>query len=159
MSQLSLSRWLKTIVIVFGIMSAVFIFGFIPYLGIAFSKSFSHFSWAYAFYLGRIWILAVPFYIALACFWRICCNIAADRSFCVENAKMCSRISVCALIDSVLCFLLMLFSGIFHLLRTGYLLASVLLTLGGLAVAVAAALLSHLIEKAVRLQEENELTI
>ena len=159
MSQLSLARWLKTVVLIFGLLAAVFAFGMTPILAQNFQQLYPNFAGASVFYLLRFWLLIPAFLVAALSFWKICSNIAADNSFCAQNAVMCTRLSFCAAVDSVLAFLFLILTALLGVLRTGYLLASVLLILFGFAITVAAALLSHLVEKAAKLKEENDLTI
>lgn len=110
-------------------------------------------------HLIPLWVSAIPCYAVLAYGWRIVRNIAADRSFCRENAAHLRTVSTLASIDTVwilLADLLWLFLGAAEGLM---LLLSVIILFIGVAVAVTAAALSHLVLRAAELQEESDLTI
>ena len=95
--------------------------------------------------------------IALALFWRICTEIGRDNSFCRRNARWLSGIGFCALLDTGYCAV--------GTVTIELLVGSPIWILGmgvcmvGLAIALAAFLLSHLVLKAAELKDENDLTI
>ncbi len=100
---------------------------------------------------------AVPIAIALVLFWKICTEIGRDNSFCHQNARWLSGIGVCALIDTGYCAIgtvtLEIIAGSpIWLLGTA-------VCMVGLAIALAAFLLSHLVLKAADMKDENDLTI
>ena len=80
--------------------------------------------------------------IALALFWRICTEIGRDNSFCRRNARWLSGIGFCALLDTGYCAV--------GTVTIELLVGSPIWILGmgvcmvGLAIALAAFLLSHL---------------
>lgn len=100
---------------------------------------------------------AIPIVIALVLFWMICTEIGRDNSFCHRNARYLSAIGFCALIDTAYCAvgtvtLEILVGSPVWLLGLG-------VCVMGLAIALAAFLLSHLVLKAADLKAENDLTI
>ena len=100
---------------------------------------------------------AIPIAIALVLFWQICTEIGRDNSFCHKNASRLSGIGFCALIDTGYCAVgtvtieILVGSPIWV---TGLMVCTV-----GLAIALAAFLLSHLVLKAADMKSENDLTI
>ena len=89
--------------------------------------------------------------------WKICTEIGRDNSFCHQNARWLSGIGVCALIDTGYCAIgtvtLEIIAGSpIWLLGTA-------VCMVGLAIALAAFLLSHLVLKAADMKDENDLTI
>lgn len=102
-------------------------------------------------------VSALPVAIALVLFWMICTEIGRDNSFCYKNAKLLSGIGFCALIDTGYCAV--------GTVTLEFLVGSPVWLLGlgvcvvGLAIALAAFLLSHLVLKAADLKSENDLTI
>ena len=102
-------------------------------------------------------ISAIPIAIALVLFWRICTEIGRDNSFCHRNASRLSGIGFCALIDTGYCAV--------GTVTLEILVGSPIWLLGlgvctvGLAIALAAFLLSHLVLKAADMKAENDLTI
>ena len=109
--------------------------------------------------------------------WNIFTQIGKNNSFCVENARRLRRISHCALTDTVLDIVLLVY-GVIYKFRISAAYASsdsffsqldgdvfgavirfLFIAFIGVAVTVAAAALSHLTLKAADLQDENDLTI
>ena len=77
----------------------------------------------------------------------------------MENAKRMGNVSFLAAADAVLLVVGNVVYLILHMNHPGVLLASFLIALVGTAIAIAAAMLSHLIRKAARLQDESDWTI
>ena len=102
-------------------------------------------------------ISAIPIAIALVLFWKICTEIGQDNSFCHKNASYLTGIGFCALVDTGYCAV--------GTVTLEILAGSPIWVLGlrvctvGLAIALAAFLLSHLILKAADLKADNDLTI
>lgn len=100
---------------------------------------------------------AIPIAIALVLFWNICTEIGRDNSFCHKNASRLTGIGFCALIDTAYCAVgtvtLEVLAG-----SPVWVLGLMVCTIG-LAIALAAFLLSHLVLKAADLKAENDLTI
>lgn len=102
-------------------------------------------------------ISAIPIAIALVLFWQICTEIGRDNSFCHKNAGRLSGIGFCALVDTGYCAVgtvtleILVGSPIWVL---GLMVCTV-----GLAIALAAFLLSHLVLKAADLKSDSDLTI
>ena len=108
------------------------------------------FTWA-------VTISVIPIAAALVLFWMICTEVGRDNSFCHKNAKLLCGIGVCALIDTGYCaagtITLEILAG------SPIWLAGLGMCVLGLAIALAAFLLSHLVLKAADLKSENDLTI
>lgn len=88
-----------------------------------------------------------------------CFKYWKDRSFSNENAKYLKWISWLAAGDGIFFFIgnvVLLFINMSH---PGVALFSLIVVFAGVAVAVAAAALSHLVKKAAALQEQSDLTI
>jgi hypothetical protein len=159
MNQLSLSKWLKVIILCAGFVGLAIYFIVFPVYGKDIAKLYPEFSNAYWPWLIFIWVTAVPCYCVLFFSWKIACSIGNNHSFSIENANNLRRISYLAASDS-----LILFSGnvIFLLLNMNHpsvLLASLIIVFTGIAIAVTAAILSHFVANAVAIKEENDLTI
>lgn len=110
-------------------------------------------------HLILLWISAIPCYLVLGHGWRIVSNIAADRSFCRENARRLRAVSTLAAIDAAyipLCDLILFLLGG---TEGTMLILSVIIVFIGIAVSTAAAALSHLVLRAAELQELSDLTV
>lgn len=100
---------------------------------------------------------AIPIAIALVLFWRICTEIGRDNSFCHKNAGRLTGIGFCALIDTGYCAVGTVTLEI--LVGSPIWVTGLMVCTLGLAIALAAFLLSHLVLKAADLKTENDLTI
>ena len=159
MNQLSLSKWLKVIILCAGFVGFTIYFIVLPVYGKDIAKLYPGFSNAYWPWMIFIWITAVPCYCVLFFSWKIACSIGNNQSFSIENATNLSRISYLAASDSLFLYL---GNVIFLLLNMNYpsvLLASLIIVFTGIAIAVTAAILSHFVANAVAIKEENDLTI
>ena len=77
----------------------------------------------------------------------------------MENASFLKRIAYCAAGDTVYFFIGNIALWLCGMSHPDVVLASLVIDFVGIAVSVASAGLSHLVEKAAKLQEESELTI
>ena len=159
MEQQKLAKWLKVIVIGIAI-CGIFIYAFIiPGYGKLIVKDYPEFAYCYQPWLIFISLTAIPCYAALYLAWKIFSNIGNDRSFSKENADYLKWISWLAAFDAAFFFggnVVLFFLGMNH---PGIFLYSLIVVFAGVAIAVAAAALSHLVLKAASLQEESDLTV
>ena len=159
MKQKSLSNWLKAIIIGMGIVGLVFYGLVVPALGNDLVSHYPEYIDGCYLWSGLLWLTALPCYIVLYLAWKISDNIGKDNSFCKENALGMKYISTLALGDSIFFFagnIIYLIIGFNH---PSVILAALAVVFIGISIAVAAAVLSHLILKAAQLKEENDLTI
>lgn len=159
MTQTSLSRWLKGIILGIGGCGAVIYFYLIPLLGNDMAEAYPEFAGCYWPWLAVIWVSAVPCYLALYYGWKITVEIGRDHSFSMENARYLKSISILAVVDSGYFFAANLVLMLLSMNHPGIFLASLFVEFAGAAIAVVAAALSHLVQKAAKMQEENDLTI
>ncbi len=162
MTQKSLARWIKGILLGFALFGIIFCicvcyFGIIPLFG----RDIIYADKAYTFTPWMIFLLltAIPCYIFLVFGWRIAGNIENDRSFSDENSQYLKKMAYLALGDTVFFFIgniVLLFLDLSH---PGMLLGSLVIDFLGVSVSVGCAALSHLVRKAYEIQSENELTI
>ena len=159
MEQRALSNWLKGAIGCLAILG-LFIFAFvIPAYGLSLSAENPEYAHCFWPWMILMLLVAVPCYAALVIGWKIASDIGNNRSFSVENARRMETISNLAFGDVILFFcgnVLLLVSNMSH---PGVFLLSLLPDLFGVAVAVCAAALSHLIYKSAVMQEEADLTI
>ena len=71
MKKLGIGKWLKSIVIITGIMGLIFLFIIVPWLGKDLVTNNPKLSYMYFPCYIFIFITAIPFYIALFCGWNI----------------------------------------------------------------------------------------
>lgn len=159
MEQKTLAKWLKFVIIGVGVCGLFIFFYLFPYYGQSLAEEYPEFSGAYWPWLIFLWLAAVPCYAALFFGWKIAGNIGNDKSFSTENSKLLLKITWLGATDSFFFFfgnICLLFLNMSH---PGILLMAMVVVFAGVAITVAAACLSHLVRKAAKLQEENDLTI
>ena len=156
MKRLGLVRALKGALVFMAVMTAVCYLEIFPDR-ITMAGRMYGMEWMVAPGIAAVSLSAVPIVIALVLFWRICTEIGRDNSFCHKNARWLSGIGFCALVDTGYCAV--------GTVTLEFLAGSPIWLLGtavcvvGLAIALAAFLLSHLVLKAADLKAENDLTI
>ena len=161
MEQKSLSRWLKVILAGLGCCGAVVYIYLIPVLGREIVQRYPELQLetAYRCWLGICWITAVPCYLVLLEGWKIAGEIGRDHSFSMNNARSLKHVSGLAAFDASFFFAENIILLLLDMNHPGIAAGSMFVVFGGVAVAVAAASLSHLVQKAAKIQEENDLTI
>lgn len=159
MKQTTLAAWLKGILLGIGVCALGVYAGAIPVLGETMVAQYPEFRRCYLPWLGLIWATAVPCYLALGCAWRIARNIGMDRSFTVTNARLLRWISVLAVLDAAVFFAGNLIYLLLDMNHPGIVLFSLTVSFVGVAIAVASAALSYLVQRAAALQEQSDLTI
>ena len=159
MEQKGLATWLKIIIIGVGLCGLVVYFVVIPSFGQSMVYDYPEFANRFLPWLVFLWITAIPCYAAFVFGWKIAVNIGRDKSFSGENAKYLKWIAWLAAGDGIFFFvgnIAMLLADMSH---PGVALLSLIVVFAGVAIAVAAAVLSHLVQKAALLQEQSDLTI
>lgn len=159
MKQKELSRWLRAIVIVCWMLCAVMGGLFMPYAFRTLALEHPEAAWLTFPRLTIFWLALIPVIAALWQSWQIFGEIGRDNSFCPENARRLKIISYLAAGDTVLVVIYAVLLTFAHSLFLPVILLHLVVIFVGIAVAVAAAALSHLTHKAAVLQNENELTI
>ena len=159
MSQKSLSKWMKVILFMFGICGIVLFGVVVPVVGLDFKNTYPEFAYAFVPWLVFILVTAVPCYAVLVLGWKIASSIAHDDSFSNENAKRLKNVSVLALVTSVYYFAGNVVFLLLNMNHPGILVASLFITFVGIAISAASAILSYLVKKAAKLQEQSDLTI
>lgn len=159
MNQVLLSKWLKAVIIGTGVCDTVVYFLVFPFWGRDIIYAYPEFSSWYWPWLTFLWLTAIPCYIALVSGWKIVTEIGRDQSFCIENAKRLRLISILAAIDSAFVFVGNIVFLLLNMTHPGVFLIALFVVFGGIALTAVFAALSHMVLKAAKLREENDLTI
>lgn len=159
MTQKSLSTWLKAIIIGIALCGILLCGILLPLIAGDIVAEYPEFSNWYHLWIAVLWIAALPCYLVLYNGWKITVEISRDHSFCMENAVYLKRIGILALMDAAYFFLANLVLIFLNKNHPTIFIASLFVEFAGVAVAVVAAVLSHLVQKAAKIQQENELTI
>ena len=159
MEQHRLIQWLKFLVIFAAGCGIVMDLGVLPGVGSWMVDLAPEFGGCFWPWLVFLWVLSVPCYVALWMAWKIFTDIEKDRAFTMENAERMGTISFLAAADAVLLIVGNVVYLLLNMNHPGILLAAFFIALVGIAIAIAAAMLSHLIRKAAKLQDESDWTI
>lgn len=159
MDQKVLSKWLKIIILGVGLCGLVVYGLIIPDYGKSLVTQYPEFSDRFVPWLIFLLATGIPCYIALVLGWRIAGSIGQNRSFTRENAKRLSAVSRLAAGDAGFLFAGNVVLFLADMSHPGVFLGLLLIVFTGIAVAIAAACLSHLAQKAAVLQEQSDLTI
>ncbi len=159
MTQKKLSNWLKFIIVLLGLCGLIIYLFVFPVIGDSIIYSYPEFSYWFWPWLFFIWSTAIPCYVVLGFVWSIAVNIEKDNSFSEINAKNLSRIASLTVIDSIWFFAGNIILLLMNMNHPSVLLFSVLTIAFAITLAIAAALLSHLVKKAAELQLQSDLTI
>ena len=159
MDQKALSLALKVVLVGFAVAGAIVYVWLLPMLGGSFLRAYPDFAHCYWPWLIFLWITALPCYIALFFGWSIATEIGRDNSFSIKNSISLRNVAILAAADAVFFFLGNILYLLLNISHPFVFLLSCFLVFGGVAIAVAAACLSHLIYKAAKLRQENDLTI
>ena len=152
MKRLGLVRTLKGTIIFLAVMAAVCYLEIFPDAIEEMGAQNVNVAWLVKPGIIAVSLSAIPIVIALVLFWQICTEVGRDNSFCHKNAGRLTGIGFCALTDTGYCAV--------GTVTLELLVGSPVWVLGlGVAVALAAFLLSHLVLKAADLKAENDLTI
>ena len=158
MSHKKISRWLKFIIIIMGLLA----FAILSALSLIFLVSeVEEISAIKTPWLAFIWTTAVPVIPALMYSWFTAKDIGKGQAFCLNNARRLHGIALCAGADALWVLvgnILMGFGrpGLTHPL---VFICSLVVVCIGAAIAICAEGLSQLIKSAAALQEQSDLTI
>lgn len=159
MKQKEVARWLKVIVVVTCLIGMAACCWVAPMLGLNFALVNPDLKWLFWPCLIFIWISAIPFYWILVIGWRLCSAIERDDFFSDYSARCFKHISLLALIECPLYLAGMIALFAIQLLHPSIFMGMGLVVFIGLAIALIAAALSHLIQKAADMKKENDLTV
>jgi len=159
MSQKSLSRFVKAIIILALCCAAVVYLVLLPARGNELFGNAPSGAGMRPVWLTLEALTAIPVLWALVHAWMVARNIGLDRSFSEANAGHLKVVSILAAVDGGYYLLLSLVFFFIVPRDAVTLLAPAVLVMLAAAGSVTAAALSHLVQKAARLQEENDLTI
>lgn len=159
MEQAKLSKWLKAVILAVGICGAAVYLYCVPVWSARMDFLLQNSTAAPLPLLIFIWLTGVPCYAVLVCGWIISSEIGRDNSFCRKNARLLRLVSFLTAGDTLFFFAGSLIFFALGVCRPWVAAVSLLFVCAGAAIAVAAAALSHLVLKAAKLREENDLTI
>ena len=159
MEQLKLSKWLKSIAIGIGIIGLIIYLIIAPLWGNDLVQGDSARTNWYWPWLTFIWITGIPCFMGLFEFWKICAEIGKDNSFSKENVNSFKRISQLFITDSIVVFIGNVVLFFLNMNYPSIAIIMLFIMFAGITIGVLSAVISHLVLKAYKIKEENELTI
>ena len=159
MKQKELAFWLKIIIIGTAVCGLIIYAGIIPHFLRYLVEQNSFAEKNTLPWLISIWVSAIPCYVVLILGWFVSSNIGKDNSFSKENARHLKWVSFMALIDVVYYFVINLIFLIADMSHPFVMGIALIICFCGPAFSVVTAALSHLVDKASVMKEENDLTI
>ena len=159
MKQKFLSLCLEICTVVIALIAAMVLLVILPGEAKWMLAACPEIDWLYVPTMILVRLSFLPCLAALGAFFLICREIGRDNSFCRANVRRLVFIAGCAVCGILLCVCQVVMMAAAYALHPGILLLCMMICLFGVMVAAAAAILSHLVEKACALREENELTI
>ena len=159
MSQKTLSVWLRVIAGFIAVAGSLVFLAAVP--SVIDDLALTAPSHAVVAALAKTAVLAavVPFRVAVTEFYLICMRIGQDRSFSLLNIRALGVIGYMAIIDTAIIFAVFVLLTATSVISAAAVLVSIVIMLLGVLIAVAAFTLSHLVLKAYRLKEDNDLTV
>lgn len=159
MKREELARWLKLVIIFAALLGLFLCFVYAPGIGHDYVSMYPELDYMFLPCLIFIWLTAVPFYFTLHKAWLICQEISRDNSFCSGNAKRLKVIGKLAFSECILYLAGMIILCTMNFLEPGVFFIIMFIIFVGVSIGIVSATLSHLVEKASKLKEENDLTI
>ena len=159
MKQDAFSKYLKGMVIAIALLGLLLCVFFVPGFGKDIIKINPNLTYLYYPSLVFVYITVIPVYIGLWNAWRIFSKIGKNNSFCFENSKRLKNIAYLASADTFLYVAAAIALLSMDALGWNALIFIVIIVFIGFAMAIVCSSLSHLVDKAATLKEENDLTI
>lgn len=106
-----------------------------------------------------LYATSIPFFLALLLLQRLCRYIIKGQPFTEQSIEAVRMIGICALLDGVLYLLGLGALFCIGLLHYGMIVVAAVIAVAALIIGLICTVITHLMESAMRLQEENKLTI
>ncbi|MBP5599183.1 MAG: DUF2975 domain-containing protein [Lachnospiraceae bacterium] len=159
MDQKKLAKWIKVILVGIALCGLFIYLYVVPELGRTMLAKYPEYAHGFWPWLIFIWCTGINCYVALGFAWKIAGDIGIDKSFSQKNAERLRAISILAATDAGVFFFGNVVLWLLNLSHPGIVILSMFIVFAGVSVSVAAAALSHLVQKAAALQEDSDLTI
>ena len=159
MDNKRLAYLLKAIIIFLSLMGFGFFAAGVPFFLSLFVEAYPEFGGIFLPWLIFLIVAAVPLYVILGLGITVSNEIGRDNSFCMHNVKCLNGVAFCLIAESVYFFAGNTVLWLLNMNHPLIVLLSLVLSLFAASIAFAVKILAHLIEKAVKLREENEAII
>lgn len=113
-------------------------------------------------FLAYAYLASIPFFVALYQAFKLLTNIGQNKVFSLNSVKTLRNIKYCAIILSILFIMAAVYIRIFHAKDddpAGFLALCIVATFISIVTATAAAVFERLLQNAVDIKSENDLTV
>lgn len=159
MKQKELSIWLKFLVVLSGAMGFVLMFWLAPTYGRMLAMTNPRLAHTFWPSLAFVWGAGIPIYLMLYEGWKIFTNIGEDQSFSQDNVDRLKKISILAIIEIILYLAATIVLLVYGITNIAVYIVIFMILFVSIFIAMSGATLSHLVNKALELKKENDLTI
>lgn len=159
MEQIRMAKILKILTVCAALVGALFVFWYVPAIILSAAAMYPEAAFLKWPAILGVWVIGILGFTALGLFYRICGRIAADNSFCIENAADMKRIGILAVAAAILLIVgmgILMFTGMYN---GAAFIAFFFVDFAGWAFAVLCLALARLTGNAAILKSENDLTI
>ena len=161
MKKTTMTRLLHAVLIVAAVLAGMMFFWWLPMMGMEMAFASPEFAWAYWPCLIWAWVFALPIFAAVYPAWQVASSISRpEGAFTRLNARCLRAIAILAFADAVIFPAGMVIVGFMGAGQPGL---TVLVTPAVMfvcaAVGIAALVLSHLVDDAAEMKEDQDLTI
>lgn len=159
MKRKELGIWLRVVVAAGAVLVAGGCATLLPLMGMRIADMNPEYASLYWPCLIGVWLSAAAVLYACWLVWQMAGDILADKAFRAENAARLKRVAQLALGDTALYAVGAAVLFALGALHPGIWLGLLAVQFVGVAIAVVAAVLSHIVARGASLQQENELTV
>ncbi|HMK53352.1 MAG TPA: DUF2975 domain-containing protein [Methanobacteriaceae archaeon] len=113
-------------------------------------------------FLAYMYIASIPFFVALYQAFQLLGYIGQNKVFSLDSVRALRTIKYCAIILSILIVMAALYIRIFHAKEddpAGFIVLCILTTFISVVIAIATAVFERLLQSAVDIKSENDLTV
>ena len=113
-------------------------------------------------FLSYVYIASIPFFVALYQTFQLLGYIGQNKAFSLDSVRSLRIIKYCAILLSILIVMAALYIRIFHAKEddpAGFIALCIVTTFISVVIAIATAVFERLIESAVDIKSENDLTV
>ena len=161
MKKTTMTRLLHAVLIVAAALAGLMFFWWLPTLGSQMALAEPEYAWAYWPCLIWAWIFALPIFAAIYPAWLVFSSISAPEGACTRlNARCLRAIAILAFADAVIFpagMVILAFMGAGQPGLTVLVTPAVMFVCA--AVGIAALVLSHLVDDAAEMKEDQDLTV
>lgn len=113
-------------------------------------------------FLAYVYIMSIPFFVALYQAFQLLGYIGEDKVFSMDSVRALQIIKYCAIVSIILIVMAALYIRLFHAKGddpAGFIALCIVITFSSVVIAIATAVFERLLQSAVDIKSENDLTV